>query len=139
LYMFGSISIRPCEAVNVWTMRRLQGAVHGAAAPPRAAFPPPWGSAPQVGDLVRGPFVRQLAHRRRRRDRVHGADFAEPVGDPGGRFVTVEADHVGFRSGHFHDLGLDVRSSHAAASVATISMALQGHCRTQAWQPVQRS
>ena len=31
--------------------------------------------APDVGDLLGGPFIGQFSHRRRRRDRVNGADL----------------------------------------------------------------
>ena len=48
--------------------------------------------APEVGDAGLGPGVGELAHRRRRGDRIDGDDLAELVGDPGGGLVAVDGD-----------------------------------------------
>ena len=46
--------------------------------------------APHVGLPVARPFVRQLGHRRGRRDRVDAADLVAPVGDRRRRLVAVD-------------------------------------------------
>ncbi len=65
--------------------------------------------APHVGPSLARPLVRQLGHRRRRRDRVDAADLVEPVGDRGGSLVAVD------------------RRAHQSGS-GNMSIACTGHC-----------
>ena len=92
LYMFGIISSRPCDAVNVVASAPLCSAPCSApAAPPSLCISTTAGTVPHtLGCLPARPFVGQLGHRRGRRDRVDAADLVEPVGDRGGRLVAVD-------------------------------------------------
>ena len=76
----------------------LQGAVQSARRSTLALhFDHRRDGAPHIGPLRAGPFVGQLGHRRRRRDRVDAAHLVEPVGDRDGSLVAVHrgAGHVG--------------------------------------------
>ena len=84
-------------------------------------------AAPDVPFTRGGPDVSQLRHRRRRRDRVNRADFADVVCDARNGLVSVESS----LDGH----GYICKGSGSS----NISIAWQGHCSWQTAQPVQRS
>ena len=59
--------------------------------------------APQIGLALRGPFVRPLAHVRRRRDGVDRNDFVAEIGHAGNGFVAIDGERgccrfIGFRT-----------------------------------------
>ena len=94
LNMLGSISSRPCEAVNVvaraprWTAPWI-----APAAPASLCISTTSGTVPhRLGRPVGAPRVAELAHGRRGRDRVDRDHLAQPVGDGSGRLVAVDAD-----------------------------------------------
>ena len=119
LNMLGSISSRPCEAVNVVVSAPDCSAPCVAAGGARLALHllDDGDVAPDVGHAGGRPFVGEFGHRRGWRDRVDRADLVDAVGDVGDGGVAV---HGGF---------------HGVAS-GTISMAWHGHCSKQAAQPV---
>ena len=92
LYMLGIISSRPCDAVNVVV------SAPACSAPCTAPAAPAFGlhlrhlrdRAPDVSPALGRPLVRELAHRRRRRDRVDRDDLAQAMGHGSGCFVGVE-------------------------------------------------
>ena len=94
LYMLGIISSRPCEAVKVVdsdaglqrSVDRAGGTALGLHLDHLRHL------APQIGLLFHRPRVRQLAHRRGRRDRVDGDDLVGSVGDRGRGLVAVHRD-----------------------------------------------
>ena len=68
----------------------LQRPMHGARRPGLGLhFLNDGHIAPDVADLARGPFVGQLRHRGRRRDRIDAADLVHPIGDVGHRGIAV--------------------------------------------------
>ena len=92
LYMFGIISSRPWEAVNVVAKRAaLERAVQRAGGAAFALHLHHRGDRPpQVRPPLARPLVRQLGHRRGRRDGEDAAHLAAPEGDRRGRFVAVD-------------------------------------------------
>ena len=58
---------------------------------------------PDVRQARDGPFVGELGHRRRRRDRIDGEDIADAIGDRGDSFVSINAQ-AGGHGGIFHSV-----------------------------------
>ena len=96
LNMFGTISSRPWEAVNVVAKRAfLDGAVQCSRGTSfRLHFDDLRNQAPQVRATCGGPLVGQLSHRRRRGDRIDRNDLAERIGDARRRLVAVDTLHA---------------------------------------------
>ena len=93
LNMFGIISSRPCDAVNVVAERALlECAVQRAGGARLGLHLDDVGDlAPQIRPARRGPVVAVLRHRRGRRDRVDRDHLADGVGDAGRGLVAVQA------------------------------------------------
>ena len=101
----------------------LEGAVHRAGRATLALHLDDRGHRPpDVRPAVGGPLVGQLRHRRRRRDRVDGAELVEPERDVGRGLVPVDGDL--FHGDLFHGdlfpdgllLGDHVRGCHVSPS-----------------------
>jgi hypothetical protein len=138
--MFGSISIRPCDAVNVVVSAPDCSAPCTApAAPPSLCISCTTGTLPQMFLSPSDAIRRRVGHRRGRRDRKDRADLVDPIGDMGDGGVAV---HRGSRA---HWTGVELPHVAMGAAIVggrfcsgTISIAWQGHCSTQTAQPVQR-
>ena len=130
LYMFGIISSRPCEAVNV--VARAPACKAPWTAPAAPAFALHLDDLGYVAPDVRSPLAdhwsAQLAHGRGRRDGVDGDHLVDPVGDARRGLVAVDGRRL--LVGHGYSLPL---------GSGTISMAWHGHCSKQIAHPVHRS
>ena len=92
LNMLGSISSRPCDAVNVVASApRVVAPCSVPAAPASDCISMTSGTVPhRFGRPARGPRVGELAHRRRRRDRIDRDHLGQRVGDPRRGLVAVD-------------------------------------------------
>ena len=125
LNMLGSISSRPCDAVNVVVSAPdCSAPCTVPAAPPSLCISCTTGTLPQMfGKPFGRPFVGQLRHRRGRRDREDRADLVHPVGDMRHRGVAVHH-------------GAHVRASTAAPRIGHPATAGTRHGPVAPWPPL---